>query len=226
VNEQTIVGLVTSVAFHKNLMDTGAFIPGDCVFSPQSGVVVSEMDKIIFTWPDVYGPGDSLERKYEDRDRLYYEGVTALVCIDEDRVRYTQGVDFRLNGKDIIWRWAGKDGAAGPWAASTAVEIGATCRPTVADGFRYLCTGVSGDAKTGATAPVWSTYAVGASITDNHVTWRKEQYSKAPATGKRYAIKYKAYIEWIVFVPPMTRRSHGRDMGNKVMLRKKHLMEG
>lgn len=159
-NEQPIVGLVTGVNFHKDLMATGAFIPGDCVFSPQGNYTVSEMDKIIFTWPEVYGPGEPLIRGKETADNLYYEAVKALYCVDEDKVVYRQDVDFQFSGKTIIWNWTGKSGQA-----------------------------------------------------------------KAPAAGKRYTIKYKAYIEWIAFVPPVVRVSHGKDMGNKVMLRKRHLFE-
>lgn len=45
-----------------------------------------------------------------------------------------------------------------------------------------------------------------------------------PAEGTRYVAKYKGLIEWIAFVPPVERISHGEDLGSKVILRKKHLL--
>lgn len=44
-----------------------------------------------------------------------------------------------------------------------------------------------------------------------------------PATDIRYTVKYKAYIEWIAFIPPSTRISHGEDIGSKVFLRQRHI---
>lgn len=47
---------------------------------------------------------------------------------------------------------------------------------------------------------------------------------KTPLMGVRYTVKYKGFVEWIAFVPPMERFSHGTDIGSKVMLRKLHLL--
>jgi hypothetical protein len=157
---RTIVGLVTDISQRRELMETGVFMPGDCVFSPLTQDTVSEGDKIIFTWPLPYGQGDPLLRGSTASDNLYYEGVKAIFCIDENRVIYKQDIDFRLSGKQIIWAWTGK------------------------------------------TSP-----------------------AKEPAAGIRYTIKYTAFIEWIAFVPPVERITHGDDLGSKVMLRKKHLVE-
>lgn len=158
VDEKIIVGLVTGISQHRELMETGVFMPADCVFSPLTENTVSEGDKIIFTWPLPYGQGDPLVRGAGNSDNLYYAGVSNLFCIDEDKVIYKPELDFKLVDKTIVWKWAGKTGVT-------------------------------------------------------------------PAEGTRYTIKYKAYIEWIAFVPPMERISHGEDIGSKVMLRKKHLME-
>lgn len=158
VDEQPITGLITGISYQKDLRENGIFAPGDCIFSPTSDNVVSEMDKIIFTWPGVYGPGDPLVRGRANADQLYYEATSAIFCVDEDKVTYIEGTDFRFVGKTIEWIWTGKP--------------------------------ING---------------------------------KTPAIDKRYTVKYKGYLEWIAFVPPMTRISHGNDMGNKVMLRKKHM---
>ncbi|WP_188055619.1 DUF4815 domain-containing protein [Oryzomonas rubra] len=156
--EQIITGLVTDISQRRELMETGAFMPGDCVFSPKSTDLVSEGDKIIFTWPLPYGQGDVLVRGTGASDTLYYEGVKGIYCIDQVKQYYRQDVDYKLDGKNIVWDWTGKTGIK-------------------------------------------------------------------PASGTKYVIKYTAYIEWIAFVPPVTRTSSGEDIGAKVMLRKKHLME-
>lgn len=159
-NERVITGLVTDISQRRELMETGVFMPGDCVFSPLSSDIVSEGDKIIFTWPLPYGQGDPLQRGIGAADHLYYDAVRSIYCQDENGTRYTEGTDFRFIGKTIEWTWAGK-------------PLG----------------GIK------------------------------------PATGIRYTVKYMAYIEWLVFVPPVERISHGADIGAKVMLRKKHLVE-
>ena len=160
VNEQNIVGLVTDISQRRELMETGVFMPGDCVFSPLTPDTISEGDKIIFTWPLPYGQGDVITRSNVATDNLYYEAVRALFCIDENKVIYKQNVDFRLAGKLIEWEW--------PEKLDSALK---------------------------------------------------------PGYGTHYTIKYTAYIEWLVFVPPVERITHGDDLGSKVMLRKKHLVE-
>lgn len=160
LDEETITGLVTDISQRRELMETGAFMPGDCVFSPLSDAVVSEGDKIIFTWSLPYGQGDVLVRDSSPSDSLYYEAVSNIVCFDENKAKYRENVDFRFDGKSIVWSWPDKP----------------------AGGI-------------------------------------------APAAGVRYVVKYRAYIEWLVFVPPLERFSNGADMGSKVMLRKKHLVE-
>jgi hypothetical protein len=160
VNEQLITGLVSGIEYRKELMQTGVFMPGDCLFSPTSDVTVSEGDKIIFTWALPYGPGDAMQRGNGDADRLYYAAASAIYCQDEHRHIWNEGVDFRFVGNTIEWRWPDKPTAGG-----------------------------------------------------------------RPATGCRYTIKYKAFIEWLAFAPPVPRISHGSEVGDKVMLRKKHLIE-
>lgn len=156
--EQTITGLVTDISQDMQLMETGVFMPGDCVFSPLSDHKVSEGDKIIFTWPLPYGQGDARVRGTGNSERLYYTPAQGMACIDENGVFYISDVDYKFQGKDVLWKWTGKIG-------------------------------------------------------------------KAPAAGVRYSIKYMAYIEWLAFVPPVTRISNGTDLGEKVILRKKHLVE-
>lgn len=45
-----------------------------------------------------------------------------------------------------------------------------------------------------------------------------------PADGEIYSLKYNALIDWIVFAPPQPRRERGTNLGQRVILRKKHLV--
>lgn len=47
---------------------------------------------------------------------------------------------------------------------------------------------------------------------------------RQPAPHKRYSIKYEAFFEWIVFVPPQERRDRDdENIGQLVFLRKRHI---
>lgn len=64
-------------------------------------------------------------------------------------------------------------------------------------------------------------------LVDRQIQWEwagKPAGGTQPAEGTRYVAKYLGYLEWIAFVPPVTRISHGEDIGAKVILRKKHLL--
>ncbi len=156
--ERTLVGLITGVMQHRELLELGIAFPGDCVFSPESETDVATGDKIVFTWPLPYGEGDSLVRGFGDSEPLTYRAFSAIYCGDEDRVKYVEGQDFRFDGKEIQWEWDGKP-----------------------------------------------------------------ENGSAPAAGKRYMVKYRAYLEWIVFDIPQERISGGDDIGAKVVLRKLHM---
>jgi hypothetical protein len=152
-----IVGLFTDLTQRKELAATGLFLRGDALFSPLTTATISEGDKITLLKPLPYGAGDARIRGAGDYDPLLYKAVSGIFCMDEDRVRYREGEDFKLNEKTIIWEWAGKVG-------------------------------------------------------------------KAPSIGCKFTIKYRAFIDWIAFFPPMERFSHGEDIGSKVMLRKLHII--
>lgn len=44
-----------------------------------------------------------------------------------------------------------------------------------------------------------------------------------PTIRSRYVVKYEAYLEWIAFNPPQERRDQGRNLGPRVVLRKRHV---
>jgi hypothetical protein len=46
----------------------------------------------------------------------------------------------------------------------------------------------------------------------------------SPTPNKIYTIKYEAYLEWKVFTPSGARRDRDRDLGDRVYLRKSHLV--
>ena len=105
---ETIQGLVTGISQNRELVEAGILIPGDCVFSPLSDAVVTEGDKITFTWPLPYGQGDPLVRSNENKEDTYYKPVRAIYCIDENKAKYREGIDFRFVDKTIQWLWDGK----------------------------------------------------------------------------------------------------------------------
>ncbi len=64
-------------------------------------------------------------------------------------------------------------------------------------------------------------------LREKRIVWQwpqKPLEGTAPATGTRYVVKYKGFIEWVAFDVPMERISHGNDIGSRVVLRKLHLV--
>jgi len=59
---------------------------------------------------------------------------------------------------------------------------------------------------------------------DFHLDDRKIIWLNAPEDKKRYTIKYMAYIEWIVYNSPFSRRDRDGSLGYRVSLRKKHII--
>lgn len=243
-DEKIITGLVTDIAQHREFTETGVFFPGDCVFSPASYDMVSEGDKIIFTWPLPFGQGDPLVRGGGRYDTLYYEAVKLLFCIDENKVRYYQNADFIFDGKKILWTWL---------ESLTLIYTGAgtAATVTIGDNLTTVCTGATADnlnldlsafatmqdlvdainatGKYTATvllegSPANLTPVTAQNIKSIYTATSQLPGAKKPASGIRYTIKYMAFIEWIAYGPPTPRISHGRDFGAKVPLRKKHLV--
>lgn len=161
-NPRRIRGLVTSISRDKHLNETGLFLPGDAIFSPQSNEKISEMDKITFTWPLPHGAGDTLRRSNIEYDNVAYKAVKAIYLEDELGRVYVENTDFMFDSDNrrILWDWTGRSESA-----------------------------------------------------------------VAPEYGVRYVVKYDCYMEWIAFVPPVTRTNAGIDLGDKVILRKKHLVQ-
>ena len=157
-----IMGLVSSISSHRELIDTGFINPGDCVLSisPNIKTPPSDFDKITFTWSENIGDGqviirgESAESMFDlapNEDLLHYQGSESIYCEDEDGNVYEQYGDFVFEGRKIVW-------------------------------------------------------------------------SNPPEIRKRYTIKYKAYLEWLVYDSPMSRRDRDTDLGYRVSLRKKHLV--
>lgn len=159
-----INALVTGISATRALQDFGWIIPGDCVMSlsPYLQPGVDDFDKITFTWPMTVDDGEVIIRgewnqRYPttfdaNEDRIGYEAVESIACIDEDGNEYELNADFHFDNKKIVW------------------------------------------------------------ISNNR-----------PEIRKRYTVKYTAYFEWIVFNPDFYRRDSDRDIGNRVVLRKRHV---
>jgi hypothetical protein len=58
------------------------------------------------------------------------------------------------------------------------------------------------------------------SYNGKNITWLGT--SNIPQNQSLFSIKYKALIDWIVFVPPQPRRERGTNLGQFVILRRKH----
>lgn len=52
------------------------------------------------------------------------------------------------------------------------------------------------------------------------VTW----VGNTPAQGANYSIHYDAQFEWVAFNPPSPRVAFGRDLGQRAVLRKRHIV--
>jgi hypothetical protein len=68
-----------------------------------------------------------------------------------------------------------------------------------------------------------TTYAVDVDFTvsGNTITWISD---KRPANRSIYSIKYGALIDWICFAPPQPRYERGTNLGQRIVMRKKHLV--
>ncbi len=52
------------------------------------------------------------------------------------------------------------------------------------------------------------------------ITWIGNQ----PSAGQLYSIRYGALFEWVAFNPPSPRYAFGQDLGQKAVLRKRHII--
>lgn len=59
--------------------------------------------------------------------------------------------------------------------------------------------------------------------TDFNFVDKKVNWVHGPDAGVIYTIKYRGFIEWIVYASPMERFDRGRNLGQRVVLRKKHV---
>ena len=87
-------------------------------------------------------------------------------------------------------------------------------------GIQEVITCAQFDPTTGAT----TTFIPGVDFTftqgQRNITWLGTP--NAPADNTVYSIKYFALIDWIVYPIPQPRRERGTDLGQKVVLKKKH----
>ena len=107
-DKKRIKAIVSGLNNHKELIQAGIALPGDCVLSPQSGDVVAAGDKITFTWPEPYGDGEVLTRGTSSGETLLYAAVKSIYLGDENGIYYKQDRDFRFVDKEIQWTWTDK----------------------------------------------------------------------------------------------------------------------
>jgi len=58
-------------------------------------------------------------------------------------------------------------------------------------------------------------------LKQNKIIWNG---ARGPDVGIFYTIKYTAFLEWSVYVSPMSRSDRGRSLGDRVVLKKKHII--
>lgn len=69
-----------------------------------------------------------------------------------------------------------------------------------------------------------TTYLAGTdfSYSGTTITWGLS--ANQPLPGSAYSFKYSAQMDWICLVPPQSRRERGTNLGQRVILRKKHVV--
>jgi len=157
-----IIGMVTNISQHKELLQSGIASPGDLVFSPNIPQTLSDYDRIQLTWKEgIPYEGELITRSdTSDTDTANYSILDVSECITVDPVTgdvayYVKDTDFTIEGRSITWDVVG---------------------------------------------------------------------GSEPDPGTPYSIKYSALVDWIVFAPPQPRRERGTNLGQKVLLRKKHVV--
>lgn len=62
----------------------------------------------------------------------------------------------------------------------------------------------------------------GVTLSGKTVDWSNATTS--PAANTAYSVKYRAQYEWVAFAPPLVRFEHSQSLGQKVLLRKRHIV--
>lgn len=91
------------------------------------------------------------------------------------------------------------------------------------DTINYPITEIINCVQINSTTGVITTYTplIDFTFSGNVITWIS---SNIPAAGSVYSIKYAAVVEWICFAPPQPRRERGTNLGQRIVMRKKHLV--
>jgi hypothetical protein len=95
-------GTVLGMASSKQYAKFGEWLAGDCVLTYPAAYLLGDRDRITVT-TDVYRETDVLQRG--TRDSLPEPNLLSILeCQDQTGRFYTQGDDFDLAGKQIVWR--------------------------------------------------------------------------------------------------------------------------
>lgn len=95
-----------------------------------------------------------------------------------------------------------------------------------ADLLVYPATNIVSVAQSDTDLGTVTNYVEGADFTltppSNQLVWTG--VGTTPAVGSSYAVKYLALFDWIVLAPPNQRYERATPIGNRVLLRKKHIV--
>ena len=62
----------------------------------------------------------------------------------------------------------------------------------------------------------------GATFSGKTINWSNA--TSQPSVGQFYSVKYRCQYEWVVYMPPMVRYEKTQSLGQKVVLRKRHIV--
>lgn len=93
------------------------------------------------------------------------------------------------------------------------------------DTLVYTATDIQSVTQSNEDTGVVTTYVEGTDFThalrSNQLVWLGVN---DPAQNSSYAVKYLAVFDWVVFAPPNQRYERATPLGNRVLMRKKHLV--
>ncbi len=109
-----------------------------------------------------------------------------------------------------------------PSEGQVIIRGGNSALPANQDETYYRMDWVQGAWVTSPATGVVTSYTPGVDFTwdGRTITWVGNQ----PSAGATYSIQYSGLFEWISFVSPQPRIAFGQDLGQRVILRKRHIV--
>lgn len=167
--------------------------------------------------------------------RFYPNAPTLIRGIVSNAIQDRQLLDtgFELDGSDLVWSSDPWD--AGPlspfdlliltgdphtWPFEGQVLIRGT---GTTDTLFYNASQLGDIYTVDPVAGASTSYTdAGATVSGKTIDWSNA--TSQPYAGTYYSLKYRAQYEWVVYMPPFTRFENTQSFGQKVVLRKRHIV--